>query len=105
MRPVFFIEAIFAKFGHPRSRKYIELRGFKFDERVIQHKTLGFWDYNKLQQNAFCVVSDSGTIPEEGAYLNFPAVSIRTGTERPEAMDKGVFTIGSITVNKMIWKK
>lgn len=82
---------------HPRSRKYIELRGFKFDERVIQHQPLGFFDYNKLQQNAFCVVSDSGTVPEESAYFKFPAVSIRTSTERPEAMDKGVFVIGSIT--------
>ncbi len=72
---------------HPRSKKYIEARGFKFDCRVIQHKPLGFFDYNKLQQNAFCVVSDSGTIPEEGAYFKFPAVSIRTSTERPEAMD------------------
>ena len=75
----------------------IEKRGFKFDERVIQHKPLGFFDYNKLQQNAFCVVSDSGTVPEEGAFFHFPAVSVRTSTERPEAMDKGVFTIGSIT--------
>ena len=82
---------------HPRSKKYIEQRGFKFDKRVIQHQPLGFFDYNKLQQNAFCVVSDSGTIPEEGSYFKFPAVSIRTSTERPEAMDKGVFTIGSIT--------
>lgn len=82
---------------HPRSKKYIEQRGFKFDPRVIQHHPLGFFDYNKLQQNAFCVVSDSGTIPEEGSYFNFPAVSIRTSTERPEAMDKGIFVIGSIT--------
>lgn len=82
---------------HPRSEKMIVKRGFKFDERVIQHKPLGFFDYNKLQQNAFCVVSDSGTVPEEGAFFHFPAVSIRTSTERPEAMDKGVFTIGSIT--------
>ncbi len=82
---------------HPRSRKYIEQRGFVFDKRVIQHQPLGFFDYNKLQQNAFCVVSDSGTIPEEGSYFKFPAVSIRTSTERPEAMDKGVFVIGSIT--------
>lgn len=87
---------------HPRSKKYIEARGFKFDKRVIQHKPLGFFDYNKLQQNAFCVVSDSGTIPEEGAYLKFPAVSIRTSTERPEAMDKGVFTIGSITTEQVL---
>lgn len=82
---------------HPRSEKMIEKRGFKFDKRVIRHKPLGFFDYNKLQQNAFCVVSDSGTIPEEGAFFHFPAVSIRTSTERPEAMDKGVFIIGSIT--------
>ena len=87
---------------HPRSKKYIEARGFKFDPRVIQHKPLGFFDYNKLQQNAFCVVSDSGTIPEEGAYFKFPAVSIRTSTERPEAMDKGVFTIGSITTEQVL---
>ena len=82
---------------HPRSEKMIAKRGFKFDERVIQHKPIGFFDYNKLQQNAFCVVSDSGTVPEEGAFFHFPAVSVRTSTERPEAMDKGVFTIGSIT--------
>ena len=82
---------------HPRSQKMIEKRGFKFNDKVIQHKPLGFFDYNKLQQNAFCVVSDSGTVPEEGAFFGFPAVSIRTSTERPEAMDKGVFTIGSIT--------
>ena len=87
---------------HPRSKKYIEARGFKFDPRVIQHKPLGFFDYNKLQQNAYCVVSDSGTIPEEGAYFKFPAVSIRTSTERPEAMDKGVFTIGSITTEQVL---
>ena len=87
---------------HPRSKKYIEARGFKFDRRVIQHKPLGFFDYNKLQQNAFCVVSDSGTIPEEGAYFRFPAVSIRTSTERPEAMDKGVFVLGNITSDQVI---
>lgn len=87
---------------HPRSKKCIEARGFKFDSRVIQHKPLGFFDYNKLQQNAFCVVSDSGTIPEEGAYFKFPAVSIRTSTERPEAMDKGVFTIGSISTEQVL---
>lgn len=82
---------------HPRSQKMIEKRGFKFDSRVIQSQPLGFFDYNHLQQNAFCVVSDSGTVPEEGAYFKFPAVSVRTSTERPEAMDKGVFTIGSIS--------
>ena len=83
-------------------QKMIEKRGFKFNEKVIQHKPLGFFDYNKLQQNAFCVVSDSGTVPEEGAFFGFPAVSIRTSTERPEAMDKGVFTIGSITSEQVL---
>lgn len=87
---------------HPRSKKYIEQRGFEFDKRVIQSQPLGFFDYNKLQQNAFCVVSDSGTVPEEGAYFRFPAVSVRTSTERPEAMDKGVFTIGSITAEQVL---
>lgn len=82
---------------HPRSKKMIEKKGFKFDSRVVQSQPLGFFDYNHLQQHAFCVVSDSGTVPEEGAYFKFPAVSVRTSTERPEAMDKGVFTIGSIT--------
>lgn len=82
---------------HPRSQKMIKKRGFKFDPHVIQSQPLGFFDYNHLQQNAFCVVSDSGTVPEEGAYFKFPAVSVRTSTERPEAMDKGVFTIGSIS--------
>ena len=87
---------------HPRSKKYIEQRGFVFDKRVIQNQPLGFFDYNKLQQNAFCVVSDSGTVPEEGAFFKFPAVSIRTSTERPEAMDKGVFIIGSITSEQVL---
>jgi len=87
---------------HPRSKKNIEKRGFKFDKRIIQHQPLGFFDYNKLQQNAFCVVSDSGTLPEESAYLHFPAISVRTSTERPEAMDKGVFIIGSITSDQVL---
>lgn len=87
---------------HPRSKKYIEQREFKFDNRVIQHQPLGFFDYNKLQQNAFCVVSDSGTVPEESAYFKFPAVSIRTSTERPEAMEKGVFTVGSISSEQIL---
>ena len=82
---------------HPRSRNMIEKRGFTFNDKVIQHAPLGFFDYNKLQMNAFCVVSDSGTVPEESAFFHFPAVSVRTSTERPEAMDKGVFTIGSIS--------
>lgn len=87
---------------HPRSRKMIESRGFVFDKRVIQSQPLGFFDYNKLQQNAFCVVSDSGTLPEESAYYKFPAVSVRTSTERPEAMDEGVFIIGSITSENIL---
>ena len=87
---------------HPRSKKYIDQRGFLFDQRVIQHQPLGFFDYNKLQQNAFCVVSDSGTLPEESAFLHFPAVSVRTSTERPEALDQGVFIIGSITVEQVL---
>ena len=82
---------------HPRSQKMIEKRGFEFNDKVVKHQPLGFFDYNNLQKNAFCVVSDSGTLPEEAAYLGFPAVSVRTSTERPEAMDKGVFIIGSIT--------
>lgn len=87
---------------HPRSEKCIEERGFKFDKRVIRHKPLGFFDYNHLQKNAFCVVSDSGTLPEEAAYFRYPAVSIRTSTERPEAMEKGVFIIGSISGEKVL---
>lgn len=87
---------------HPRSKKYIEQRGFVFDRRVIRHEPLGFFDYNKLQQNAFCVVSDSGTLPEEGAYFRFPAVSVRTSTERPEAMENGIFTVGCITTEQVL---
>ncbi len=87
---------------HPRSQKYIEQRGFVFDKRVARHSPLGFFDYNHLQQKAFCVVSDSGTLPEESAYFKFPAVSVRTSTERPEAMDSGVFTIGSITKEQVL---
>ena len=87
---------------HPRSKKYIEMRKFVFDKRVIQNQPLGFFDYNKLQKNAFCVVSDSGTVPEESAYFKFPAISIRTSTERPEAMDEGVFIIGSITSENVL---
>jgi UDP-N-acetylglucosamine 2-epimerase len=87
---------------HPRSRKNIKEREFVFDRRVIQHQPLGFFDYNKLQRNAFCVVSDSGTLPEESAFFGFPAVSVRTSTERPEAMDKGVFIIGSIKSDQVI---
>ncbi len=87
---------------HPRSQKYIQQRGFVFDKRVIRHEPLGFFDYNNLQKHAFCVVSDSGTVPEEGSYFKFPAVSIRTSTERPEAMDKGIFTIGCISAEQVL---
>lgn len=87
---------------HPRSRKHIEATGFAFDARVIQHKPLGFFDYNHLQQQAFCVVSDSGTLPEEASFFGFPAVSIRTSTERPEALDAGSFVIGSISSNALL---
>lgn len=87
---------------HPRSRKMIEKLQFQFHKNVIQHPPLGFCDYNKLQQNAFCVVSDSGTLPEEAAYFKFPAVSIRTSTERPEALERGVFIIGNITKNEVL---
>lgn len=86
---------------HPRSRKRLEQSGFKLDERVIQHEPLGFHDYNCLQMNAFAVVSDSGTLPEESSFFTsvghpFPAVCIRTSTERPEAMDKGCFILAGI---------
>jgi len=87
---------------HPRSAKFIEQRGFKFHKNVRSLKPFGFMDYNCLQQNAFCVVSDSGTIPEEASYFKFPAVSIRTSTERPEGLDKGVFVIGSITAESVL---
>ena len=80
----------------------IEKRRFAFDKRVIQHQPLGFFDFNKLQQNAFCVISDSGTIPEEAGYFKFPAVSVRTSTERPEAMEKGVFVVGGITQEQVL---
>ncbi len=87
---------------HPRSRKFIEKREFRFHPLVRTLEPFGFYDYNRLQQNAFCVVSDSGTIPEEASYFKFPAVSIRTSTERPEALDKGVFMIGSITAEQVL---
>ena len=86
---------------HPRSRKRLEASGFVLDRRVIQHEPLGFHDYNCLQMNAFAVVSDSGTLPEESSFFTsvgrpFPAVCIRTSTERPEAMDKGCFVLSGI---------
>lgn len=87
---------------HPRSKKYLEQRGFALNPLVLPHAPLSFTDYNNLQMNAFCVVSDSGTLPEESAYFAtrgyaFPAVCVRTSTERPEALDTGNFVIGSIT--------
>ncbi|MBR3383467.1 MAG: UDP-N-acetylglucosamine 2-epimerase (non-hydrolyzing) [Clostridia bacterium] len=87
---------------HPRSRKFIEKRGFRFHENVRSLEPFGFADYNCLQKNAYCVVSDSGTIPEEADYFRFPAVSIRTSTERPEALDSGNFIIGSISKEQVM---
>jgi len=92
---------------HPRSAKFIAERGFKFDKRVIQNKPLGFHDFNNLQVNAYAVVSDSGTLPEESSYFlsigsSFPAVCIRTSTERPEALDKGNFIIAGITTEQVL---
>lgn len=92
---------------HPRSRKRLEATGFKLDKRVIQHEPLGFHDYNCLQMNAFCVVSDSGTLPEESSFFTsvghpFPAVCIRTSTERPEALDKGCFVLSGIDTKGLL---
>ena len=92
---------------HPRSRKRLESSGFQLDKRVIQHEPLGFHDYNCLQMNAFCVVSDSGTLPEESSFFTsvghpFPAVCIRTSTERPEALDKGCFVLSGIDTKGLL---
>ena len=92
---------------HPRSRKRLEASGFQLDPRVIQHEPLGFHDYNCLQMNAFCVVSDSGTLPEESSFFTsighpFPAVCIRTSTERPEALDKGCFVLSGIDTGGLL---
>ena len=92
---------------HPRSRKRLEATGFKLDERVIMHEPLGFHDYNCLQMNAFAVVSDSGTLPEESSFFTskgraFPAVCIRTSTERPEALDKGCFILAGIDDHSLL---
>ena len=92
---------------HPRSRKRLEASGFKLDPRVIQHEPLGFHDYNCLQMNAFCVVSDSGTLPEESSFFTsighpIPAVCIRTSTERPEALDKGCFILSGIDTKGLL---
>ena len=92
---------------HPRSRKRLEASGFKLDSRVIQHEPLGFHDYNHLQMNAFAVISDSGTLPEESSFFTsvghpFPAVCIRTSTERPEALDKACFTLAGIDEKSLL---
>lgn len=92
---------------HPRSRKFLETRGFQLDARVKTHEPLGFHDYNHLQMNAFAVVSDSGTLPEESSFFNslghpFPAICIRTSTERPEALDKGNFILAGITTEQVL---
>ena len=92
---------------HPRSRKRLEQSGFKLDPRVIQHEPLGFHDYNCLQMNAFVVISDSGTLPEESSFFTsvgrpFPAVCIRTSTERPEALDKACFILAGIEGNGLL---
>ncbi len=92
---------------HPRSKKRLEDSGFKLDKRVIAHAPLGFHDYNALQMNAFCVVSDSGTLPEESSFYigeghAFPAVCIRTSTERPEALDKGDFILAGIDEKSLL---
>ena len=92
---------------HPRSKKRLEKSGFKLDGRVIRHEPLGFHDYNHLQMNAYAVVSDSGTLPEESSYFtsigrSFPAVCIRTSTERPEALDKGCFVLAGIDERSLL---
>ena len=92
---------------HPRSRKRLEATGFRLDSRVIAHEPLGFHDYNCLQMNAFAVVSDSGTLPEESSFFtsvgkSFPAVCIRTSTERPEALDKGCFVLAGIDEKSLL---
>ena len=92
---------------HPRSRKRLESTGFNLDSRVIMHEPLGFHDYNNLQMNAFCVVSDSGTLPEESSFFTsvgnpFPAVCIRTSTERPEALDKACFILAGIDEKSLL---
>ena len=86
---------------HPRSKKFIDQRNFQFHPLVQSMKPFGFMDYNKLQKNAFCVLSDSGTLSEESAMLNFPGVLIRTSTERPEVLDKGTVVIGGISSTTM----
>lgn len=92
---------------HPRSKNRLEQSGFKLDSRVVRHNPLGFHDYNKLQMNAFAVVSDSGTLPEESSFFTsignpFPAVCIRTSTERPEALDKACFVLAGIDEKSLL---
>ena len=92
---------------HPRSRKRIENSGFKLDSRVIQHEPMGFHDYNNLQMNAFAVVSDSGTLPEESSFFTsvghpFPAICIRTSTERPESLDNAGFILAGIDEKSLL---
>lgn len=92
---------------HPRSKKRLECSGFKLDSRVIQHEPLGFHDYNNLQMNAYAVVSDSGTLPEESSFFtsigeSFPAICIRTSTERPEALDKACFVLAGIDEKSLL---
>ena len=92
---------------HPRSRNRLAASGFQLDERVIRHEPLGFHDYNHLQMNAFAVVSDSGTLPEESSFFTsighpFPAVCIRTSTERPEALDKACFILAGIDEKSLL---
>ena len=92
---------------HPRSRNRLAQSGFVLDKRVIQHEPLGFHDYNCLQMNAFCCVSDSGTLPEESSFFAsighpFPAVCIRTSTERPEALDKACFILAGIDEKNLL---
>lgn len=87
---------------HPRSRKFVEARNFKFHPLVQTCQPFGFFDYNCLQKHAYCVISDSGTLPEEASYFKFPAVSLRTSTERPEAMDNGAFILGSIQDDQVL---
>lgn len=92
---------------HPRSKKFLEMRNFKLDERVRLHEPLGFHDYNHLQMNAFAVVSDSGTLPEESSFFTsigkpFPAICIRTSTERPEALDKACFVLAGISGHEVV---
>lgn len=108
------LNAVAEKYGmpilyscHPRSKKRLEASGFKLDSRIVMHEPLGFHDYNNLQMNAFAVISDSGTLPEESSFFTsvgkpFPAICIRTSTERPEAVDKGLFVLAGISEDGLL---